>query len=66
MRFLMPLLVAILGGVLILMPMTASRLVFGLCGLAVMVIGIFMLLDRLRHPRLPGGEDDDPNIIDAL
>lgn len=65
-RFLMPLLVAILGGVLVLMPMTASRLVFGLCGLAVTVIGIFMLLDRLRHPRLPGGENDDPNIIDAL
>ena len=64
-RGLMPLMVTILGGVLILMPMTASRLVFGLCGLAVTVIGIFMLLDRLRHPRLPG-RDDDPNIIDAL
>jgi len=62
-RGLMPLLVTILGGVLILMPMTASRLVFGLCGLAVTVIGIFMLLDRLRR-KLPEG--DDPNIIDAL
>lgn len=62
-RGLMPLLVTVLGGVLILMPMTASRLVFSLCGLAVTVIGIVMLLDRLRR-RLPEG--DDPNIIDAL
>ena len=45
------------------MPMTASRLLFGLCGLAVTVVGIFMLLDRLRR-KLPAG--DDPNIIDAL
>lgn len=64
-RGLMPLLVTILGGILILMPMTASRLIFSLCGLAVTVIGIFMLLDRLRYRRLPG-HDDDPNIIDAL
>lgn len=62
-RFLMPLIVTILGAVLVLMPMTASRLVFSLCGLAVAVVGIFMLLDRLRR-RLPEG--DDPNIIDAL
>ena len=64
-RGLLPLLVTILGGILILMPMTASRLVFGLCGLAVTVIGIFMLLDRLRRRQLPGG-DNDPNIINAL
>jgi len=63
-RGLMPLLVTILGGILIMMPMTASRLVFGLCGLAVTVTGVFMLLDRLRR-RLPRG-NDDPNIIDAL
>lgn len=64
-RGLMPLLVTILGGILILMPMSASRLVFGLCGLAVTVTGIFMLLDRLRRRQLPRG-NDDPNIIDAL
>lgn len=64
-RFLMPVLVAILGGILLLMPMTASRLLFSLCGLAVTVIGIFMLLDRLRRRQLPAG-DNDPNIIDAL
>ena len=63
-RFRMPLLVTVLGAVLVLMPMTASRLVFGLCGLAVTVVGIFMLLDRMRR-RLPEG-DSDPNIIDAL
>lgn len=64
-RFLMPLIVTILGAVLVLMPMTASRLVFSLCGLVVTVIGVIMLLDRIRNRRLPGG-DNDPNIIDAL
>lgn len=64
-RGLMPLLVTLLGGILVLMPMTASRLVFGLCGLVVTVVGIFMLLDRLRRPQLPKGHDD-PNTIDAL
>lgn len=62
-RGLMPLLVTILGAILVLMPLTASRLLFGLCGLAVTAIGFFMLLDRLRR-KLPAG--DDPNIIDAL
>lgn len=64
-RGLMPLIVTILGGVLILMPMTASRLIFGLCGLLVTIVGVVMLLDRVRHPRL-NRSDDDPNIIDAL
>ncbi|MBQ2854982.1 MAG: DUF308 domain-containing protein [Oscillospiraceae bacterium] len=54
-----------IGAILILLPMTASRLVFSLCGAAVLIIGIVMLLDRLRSRRwLPEG--DDPNIIDAL
>lgn len=64
-RFLMPLIVTVLGGILVLMPMTASRLVFSLCGLLVAITGICMLLDRVRHRRLPGS-DHDPNIIDAL
>ena len=64
-RGLMPLIIAILGGILLLMPMTASRLVFRLCGLVVLVIGGAMLFDRIRHPRLSRGKDD-PNIIDAL
>lgn len=64
-RFLLPLIVAVIGAVLILMPMTTSRVVFSLCGLVVLFIGIAMLLDRLRRKSLPGG-DGDPNIIDAL
>lgn len=64
-RGLMPLIVTMLGAVLTLMPMTASRLVFSLCGLLVAITGIVMLLQRLRRGRLPG-RDHDPNIIDAL
>ncbi len=65
MTFLMPLIVAAIGGVLILMPMTASRLVFSLLGLIVLILGGMMLLSRIRTRRLSGGSDD-PNIIDAL
>ena len=54
-----------IGAVLILMPMSASRLVFTLCGIAVLVIGVVMLLDRIRGRRLLD-EGDAPNIIDAL
>lgn len=54
-----------IGMALLLLPMTASRLVFFLCGGAVLAIGVVMLLERLCHRRwLPDG--DDPNIIDAL
>ena len=53
------------GAVLVLMPMTASRLVFTLCGIAVMAIGGKMLYDRLRSRRWLE-EQEDPNIIDAL
>lgn len=53
------------GVVLLLLPMTASRLVFTLGGVAVTAIGIFMFADRIRgHRWLDAG--DDPNIIDAL
>ena len=54
-----------IGAVLILLPMTASRLVFTLCGIAVLVIGAVMLLDRIRGRRWLK-EGDAPNIIDAL
>ena len=53
------------GVVLILLPMTTSRLMFSLCGLVVLIIGIVMLLDRLRD-RKRLNEPEDPNIIDAL
>ena len=55
----------IVTSILILLPMTASRLVFTLCGIAVLVIGGVMLLDRIRGRRWLH-EGDDPNIIDAL
>lgn len=49
---------------LVLSPMALSRLVFSLCGLVVLAIGIGMLLDRLKNRNyLPKGKDD---IIDAL
>jgi len=45
--------------------MTTSRLLFRLCGAAILAIGIALLLDRLKNQRYldDGG---DPNIIDAL
>ena len=59
--FLMPLIVAIVGVVLILMPMTTSRLVFTLCGVVVLIIGAAMLLDRIKSkPRLKSSD-----IVDA-
>jgi len=52
------------GALLVVLPMTTSRLVFSLCGLVVLFIGIGMLADRLKHQkRLTKGDD---NIIDAL
>lgn len=59
------LITAVLGVVLIVLPLTTSRLVFSLCGLVVLILGIAMLLDRLKDRRYltDGG---DPNIIDAL
>jgi len=49
---------------LILSPMALSRLVFSLCGLVVLFIGIGMLADRIKNRKyLPKGDD---NIIDAL
>jgi hypothetical protein len=56
---------AAIGALLILMPMSASRLVFTLCGVAVLAIGGVMFLDRIRGRRWLH-EGDDPNIIDAL
>lgn len=62
-RYLLPLIVTVVGAVLVLLPMTTTRLVFSLCGAVVTVIGIVMLLDRLRgHKKIDSGSD----IIDAL
>ena len=49
---------------LVLSPMALSRLVFSLCGLVVLFIGIGMLVDRLKNQRKLDRGDD--NIIDAL
>ena len=63
-RFLLPLIATVVGAVLILLPMTTTRLVFSLCGGVVLIIGTVMLLDRLRgHKQLKSGGSD---IVDAL
>lgn len=51
--------------VLITAPMTASRLVFTLCGLILICIGGAQLLERLRTKELHKGGDKS-DIIDAL
>ena len=60
---LLALVITIVDIALVVLPMTASRLVFSGCGLVITVAGVLMLLDRLRDRRLPPGKDD---IIDAL
>lgn len=56
---------AVLGLILTVLPMTTSQLVFSACGVVVLMVGIAMLLDRLRERRYLG-DGGDPNIIDAL
>jgi len=51
--------------VLVMAPMTASRLVFSLCGLVLLCIGGAQLLERLKKKKLDKGTDK-PDIIDAL
>ncbi|MCI6228937.1 MAG: DUF308 domain-containing protein [Clostridiales bacterium] len=55
---------AVLGLVLILLPMTASRMMFSLCGFVILAVGGGMLAERIWENK--NGEDHDPNIIDAL
>ena len=50
--------------VLVLSPMTLSRLLFSASGLVVLLIGIGMLADRLKNQKYLDKGDD--NIIDAL
>ena len=49
---------------LVLSPMTLSRLVFSVCGLVVLVMGVWMLVNRIREGNYLDKGDD--NIIDAL
>ena len=52
------------AAVVVFSPMALSRLVFSLCGAVVLVMGIAVLISRLKQLRyLPKGKD---NIIDAL
>lgn len=53
------------GVVLVLSPMTASRLMFALCGILLMAVGAGLIWDCFRYRKLNSG-DNDPNIIDAL
>ena len=58
------LITTVVGAILVVLPLTTSRLVFSLIGLVVLFIGIGMLADRLKqYRRISGG---DSNIIDAL
>ena len=51
--------------ILVTAPLTASRLVFSLCGLILLCIGGGQLLERIRRKKLGKGPDK-PDIIDAL
>lgn len=62
-RFVLPGLVTLVGVVLVLLPLTTTRLVFSVCGIVGLILGTVMLIDRLRSKRLDSG---DSNIIDAL
>ena len=62
--FLMPLIAIAVGVILVVMPMTTSRLVFAFCGIVVLAIGIGMLVERLRGKKRLNPPKDD--IIDAL
>jgi len=54
----------VVGVILVILPMTTSRLVFRLMGLVITLIAGAMLFDRLKDRRYL--ESGDDNIIDAL
>ena len=64
----LPVVEAIVGAVLVVLPMTTSRLVFTVVGGVALFIGVVMLIQRIRLRKLldDNQEPDDPNIIDAL
>ena len=62
---LFPAITGAIGAILLLLPLTTSRLIFTLCGIVVMVMGFIMLLQRLPGRKFLD-EPEDPNIIDAL
>ena len=54
----------VLGAVLIALPMATSRVVISLCGLLVLIVGVAILVDRLKNRRPK--EPSESDIIDAL
>lgn len=64
-RGLLSLALALIGLVLVLAPMSVSRILFSLCGAAMLVLGVFMLRSRLKgQKRLDPPED--PFTVDPL
>lgn len=58
-------LAALIGAVLLLLPMTTSRLIFALCGAVILIIAVSLLLSRFRGAKALK-EPENPDIIDAL
>lgn len=69
-ELLIPILTAGLGGVLLLLPMTTSRMVIILFGVVLLLLGTATLAARIRLIRsryLPGADDDSQTIdVDPL
>ena len=65
-RGILPWVTAVVGfGLIFIIPLSISRMVFSLCGLVVLIAGIVILFDNLKSQnRLD--KPQDPNIIDAL
>ena len=63
----LPVLTVVTGVVLTVLPLSASRLVFRILGIAMMVIGIVTLVYRAQNEKQDrNGPGSGPDIIDAL
>lgn len=56
--------VAVVGAVLLILPLATSRMVFSVIGIVMICVGAAEGIDRLKGPKLLD-EGDDPNIIDV-
>lgn len=56
----------LIGALLTVLPMQASRIVLILCGILVTIVGIIMLVDRLRKGNRLNPPEESSDIIDAL
>lgn len=59
-----PAVIAIVGAVLVILPMATTRVVFNLVGIVLICVGIAGGIDRLKGQKLLD-EGEDPNIIDV-